>query len=373
MKRCSCILLILAACVCGEGCRRGRSTPRDPVTTKVETDLMMSKAEKSLVFALRPNDRKIKIYMENLKNVEAELKAMNDPEKAKDRLAKLVASQEELQKSDAGKEQASKLEEAMDKQGAMNEFNEFALASIDFYQKTKPNGYTVDNFYSFVRRAKLIVPRRYVDKVAREIAIDEYPMYKFLDDKKANIAIFVDKNNGNHLAAYDDDGQFVMKNDKMQQPIKMPKERVKLELDMQELQVLRLNYLAYIYPHYALNADAGLPGFQGNPAGHLLAQRANQLRNPPERFDLDNFKKYLKDNAPPALMQDIEDAVIIVSATANPRNGADPIASRSEFEIDTVDKQKIPRGHRTIYMSGVVGYAFPQFLPYQFPPPKKDP
>src|ERR1017187_4294440 len=102
MKRTSCILLILAACLCGEGCRRGRSEPRDPVKVLQEKDLKMSQSEKSLVFSVRPKDRKIKIYVENLKNVEAELKALNDPEASKKRLLDLAESQKAMEeKNDA--------------------------------------------------------------------------------------------------------------------------------------------------------------------------------------------------------------------------------------------------------------------------------
>src|ERR1022692_3858051 len=108
MKRTSCILLILAACLCGEGCRRGRSEPGDPVKVLQEKDLKMSQSEKSLVFSVRPKDRRIKIYVKNLKNVEAELKALNDPAKAKELLASLFASQEAFEQSKDGQDLAAK-------------------------------------------------------------------------------------------------------------------------------------------------------------------------------------------------------------------------------------------------------------------------
>jgi hypothetical protein len=340
MKR-YCCMLLLAACVLGEGCRRGGSgTPRDPVKVKQEKDILMVQKEDTSLFAARPAELRYKLYNPTIKSLEQKA---GGKAPSKDDLQKAVANQEEVEKDTKASEMVSKLKEAATQEDTLDEFQEFAQAAIEFFKKTSPNKYSEDDFYTFARRSEKYAPRKFLDKTKFEVAVDKYYLYRFLDNKKANISPYVDMNAPDYIIAYandgDNQGQYVtMSNEKLG---KMKGEQVKAQLHMQEMKILGLHFLNFA------------------------------RKNPPEPRELASFKKYLKENSPPPLLKSIEDKTLVVNLTANLRNGNDPIGSRGDFEVSGSGDKAMPLGHQTVYVGGGVQYVFPQNLPYPLTPAKK--
>jgi hypothetical protein len=393
------MLLLFGVCLIVAGCRRSGGEERKPVEA-LEKDLLKSRNEKEFIHAVKSNDRKLPIWLVPVKQLEKE----------RTTAAKVATAQEELEKAKDGANLTTPLKDKAAMAEAEDEFQLFAEVAYKFLSKSaaNPKEFTQENLYKYLRRENFTYKRKLINKFDNDLAEEEVPLTRFLD--KGSMAFVPDVDMNPEALPYviahrgagggggKDGGAFeLVKDSKAKDVAKIAGSVLTQALRDQDLKLLRSHFIAFAGNHYVrapmdprdreLLAKV-VPSYEHllkhlpyGPTQALLnsvEQNVPQLlKIPPDARDFERFKKYLKDSAPPGVLTKLgRDYALNVAADL--RNPNAILACRVVQDFVTTKKGEKPQpiGHRTVFASGMVGYAphasVQAMLPVGPPPEKKD-
>ncbi len=421
MKRYYFMLLFFSLCLIVAGCRRGgNGTPRPPVLVNIERDIIPAKNEGERMFAARPKDRKCKVWIDNVYAVDAELQKDSNKANHKKRWADISRMQEEMEKDKDAAKKVQDFQAAAAADEAEAEFKEFAANTLKYLtlKQASPKDFNQEEFYKWLRRENLVFKRKLLDKVDMEIFHEEVRLFRFLESGAITFVADVDMDprTKDYVIAYRGAGGggggmmgggggaagmltwIHSKEIGVQNLQTMSGPALISYLKSQNLRLLRMHYLTHARANFMRPpADPGeialwnlrpfpLPSYDslmfGMPYGspsqvhRMVEERVpSVMKNPSDPFDLDKFKKYLKEKAPPTVLQNLDTGVTAVNLTASLRNGADVAACLYEIEwLEIKDRPKQMLGHRSITVDGNILYQLPLQVAPWLPPfvPKKD-
>jgi hypothetical protein len=408
MNRYYFMLLVVSVCLIVAGCRRTGGVTRKPAEAQVESDLLKARNDKELIHALKPADRKVPIWLVPVKELE------NDRKRA----AQTATVQEELEKAqDGGKTATQKRDQAAQVQEE-EEFRLFADAAFKFLNKSphKPTDFSQENFYKFVRRENYIYKRKLIDRTDNDVVAEEIRLTKYLDQSSMTFVPDVDMEpeaGGDYVIAHrgagggggglrggfgggGGGGQILVMFSKGGD-IDKNKSSLWLTdtLHSQDLRLLRTHFLGFAANHYVKPAadprerdvlanvlvipsyEALLKHLQYRDTQAILNSLEQNvpglLKRPPETCEFDKLKKYLKENAPPGVLTNLN-RVTALNISADLRNPNAILACRIQQDFVEVNKQKVSLGHRAVFTNGRIAYvphAFVQAILAAAPPPEK--
>jgi hypothetical protein len=319
MKRHGIMLVMLAALLLVSGCRRRSSVPQPPVKAITEKDLVGGSGDAAMVFAVMPANRKYELYA-NMDDLEKKLALEKDPKAI---LTGLVDKQKKMEDDLKLTADLATLRKDKEKADRRRELEEFGRACAEFVKNNPATSFTENKISAYVRAKNLVCVRKFVDKVDWIIISETTPVRKLMEDKRVIFVSEVDPTMPDQVVAYQKAGpsqgdQWVMLVNGTLVDMKLG--QLEMQLAKQALRMLWLNYDGYL---------------KKNPAA--------------EQRDLNKFKDYLKNSAPPHLLQSVETKAILV---ANPR-----IPQNPESWIACRNKQNDPpeRGYNAVKLSGVLG------------------
>ena len=306
MRRLTCTLILFTACLATiVGCRRGASERRAPTPNHSEADMLPGRREQEASIYARPKDRRAQIWSVNVR--EEEIKLKNGGGDPKAFWKKVGASQKEMENNKEASEKAGKLKEAAERADRQDEFMEFGKQCLDYLKKNAPKEYSEENAIKWFRRNKLFYARKWLDPVDGVLVEERIWYAGLIAEKKATFVPFVDLKDagypylmcttestsggggmmdGGGGGGGGQSGPNAIYSDLRVGSVK----GVRDIMNQQELRILQRNYVSYAS---RLRLDKG------------------------EQPTYKDFIKYLRENAPAALLQDINEKFVYVHEPAD--------------------------------------------------------
>lgn len=299
-------MLVLAPLACVEGCRRNTGVKKPGV--KVNN-------EKDFIFGNRPDDI----------------------------LAKLEPLPKETPVVDAAVQEAKqKAEEEAAKQKRRKDTLKLGQAFVEFCNQT-PNAkdQSLDKFKTHLRRAKLENLRAEVDKDIIEVMFLSVPtlrghiLTRYKTESNGSYTVFEVGGLASAEVNFDDLEERVQK---------------------QELITVWRQVWGYAMPHFVTTpADPGHAArlkahlAKGTSIADIVREMPQYVKNPPAARDPDKFKKYLRENARPAILQALEESKLRVNVNAD-------FCVATDLVVCQVKAESTDKGNLTITSSGAINY-----------------
>jgi hypothetical protein len=306
MQRKLLIVMMLTAVLAGAGCRRAGGAKKPPVSVEKESDFLYTRKGDVIGAGLDPIAKKGRLSAEE------------------EKLAQVAA------------EIAAKLKAEADK------------------KKRSDDTIALGNFLRAYRTANPSPTNYSLEKVRITLRRDKkFELYDEVDKKNIEVPYLVDWLNPSHIIAYHktaetQDDLATKKTVDLGHPTVFTDgtkfEFIKAaDLDRrikdQELLICWQYYVQFATPHYyRTSAEFGpyVPSaLTGTPPvflSKIKGRSPDLLKNPPDERNLDRFKKYLSESAPPYLLKLVVDNTLCVSMKADLWNPSELVACRDKAE-----------------------------------------
>lgn len=329
-----CALLLCGVCVAIPGCRRGSAKKQTPIDAAIN-DLLKGPREPNIVFDARPNERKVRLWKDDIYELDKKFQGQKDQLARK--LKEVIADQEKLeQDSDSNKIVEAGKKAADDKESEL-EHKAFKARVVEFYKlkKDSPKDFSFDSVYKYFLRGDYYFSKKYVDKVSWEIVEEHKFLVNYLDksafgvtpavDTRAPINVVNPDTRHQYIAGFRGGGPDTFTWDGKEGP-PLKDSELTTYLRLQELRILRLYFVKYASPllvRQQPNDTVVQSMVYGNPWEVLRSVDQNTpmlAKNPPEERDQKKFEAYLKDNAPPFVLEYLKDRFFSLNFKVDLRN-----------------------------------------------------